>query len=66
MGEIADAMLEGVLCQECGVFIDDSKHPGYVGASGYPRYCYGCGGDPTRNGAVKRNTGTGRNTEDHG
>ncbi len=23
MGEIADMMLEGTLCQECGEFIDD-------------------------------------------
>lgn len=35
MGEIADMMLDGMLCQECGVFIDDDQ-------SGYPRSCKSC------------------------
>jgi hypothetical protein len=52
MGEIADMMLEGVLCQECGVYIDDEEC-GWAGACGYPRYCPGCGGDPECNGAAK-------------
>jgi len=34
MGEIADAMINGELCEQCGV---------YIGAGdGYPRLCAGC------------------------
>lgn len=36
MGEIAEMMLEGILCQECGGFIDDHE------ADGYPRSCKDC------------------------
>jgi hypothetical protein len=36
MGEIADMMIEGILCEQCGVFIGDEV--------GYPRNC-GC--DPS-------------------
>ena len=32
MGEIADMMLDGTMCQMCGVFIED-------GPLGYPGYC---------------------------
>ena len=32
MGEIAEMMMEGILCAGCGAYIDDS-------APGYPRYC---------------------------
>jgi hypothetical protein len=34
MGEIADMMLDGTLCQVCGAYIGD--------AEGYPRTCIGC------------------------
>lgn len=33
MGEIADMMLDGTLCECCGVYIDDD------GGFGIPRYC---------------------------
>lgn len=33
MGEYADMMLDGTLCECCGSFIDDD------GAEGFPRYC---------------------------
>ena len=36
MGEIAEMMLEGTLCQTCGEFMDDND------ANGYPRSCGGC------------------------
>ena len=36
MGEIADMMLEGIICKICGVFIDDNK------ANGHPRMCESC------------------------
>ena len=36
MGEIADMMLDGTLCQQCGGDIGDRKTPGY------PRYCPDC------------------------
>lgn len=32
MGEIAEMMLDGTLCEGCGVYIGD-------GGSGFPRYC---------------------------
>lgn len=35
MGEIADAMINGFYCEECGAFID-GKEPGY------PRKCGSC------------------------
>lgn len=38
MGEIAEAMLDGELCEGCGVYMGD--------ACGYPRRCRGC--RPTR------------------
>ena len=34
MGEIADAMLDGDLCQYCGVYLGDGD--------GYPRPCSSC------------------------
>lgn len=36
MGEIAEMMLDGTLCESCGEFIGDGD--------GYPRKCGGCGG----------------------
>ena len=40
MGEIADMMLDGTMCEACGEFIDDG------GAAGFPRYCSPqCAGD---------------------
>uniref|UniRef100_A0A6M3K994 Uncharacterized protein n=1 Tax=viral metagenome TaxID=1070528 RepID=A0A6M3K994_9ZZZZ len=35
MGDIADMMLEGILCETCGEFLDD-------GAPGHPRRCPAC------------------------
>lgn len=35
MGEITDMVLDGLLCEQCGVFIDGN-------ASGYPRTCNDC------------------------
>jgi predicted RNA-binding Zn-ribbon protein involved in translation (DUF1610 family) len=34
MGEIADSILEGELCQECGVYMGEGD--------GYPRSCSAC------------------------
>lgn len=36
MGEIADMMLSGLMCEGCGVWMDDLQEPGY------PRRCYSC------------------------
>jgi hypothetical protein len=33
MGEIAEMMLDGTLCECCGAYIDDGAAPGF------PRYC---------------------------
>jgi hypothetical protein len=34
MGEIADMMLDGTLCEQCGEFIDEG--------GGFPRLCASC------------------------
>ncbi len=36
MGEIAEMILEGDLCEICGVYLDDE------GGDGFPRRCEGC------------------------
>jgi len=38
MGDVADAILDGLFCQCCGELIDGDE-------PGYPRTCAGCGGD---------------------
>jgi hypothetical protein len=38
MGEYAEMMLEGIVCEGCGEFMDGT-------APGYPRRCRGCGPD---------------------
>lgn len=38
MGEIADMMLEGILCATCGVALDDVADPDFE-EPGHPRYC---------------------------
>jgi len=35
MGDAADMMLDGTMCEECGEYLDD-------GSPGYPRKCSGC------------------------
>ena len=35
MGDIADMMIDGILCEGCGVWIDDED-------AGYPRLCESC------------------------
>lgn len=35
MGDIADMMLDGTLCEGCGVYLEGE-------ARGYPRYCSSC------------------------
>lgn len=36
MGDIAERVLEGILCEGCGIYIDDGEEPGY------PRKCKSC------------------------
>jgi hypothetical protein len=36
MGEIADMMLDGTLCETCGEFIDEAD------TGGFPRKCAAC------------------------
>lgn len=40
MGEIADMMLDGTMCQVCGEFMDLGEDP-----AGYPVTCAGCIGE---------------------
>lgn len=35
MGEVAEMLIEGLLCEGCGIFLD-GEHPGY------PRKCEEC------------------------
>lgn len=35
MGDIADMMIDGTLCQGCGVYLEGESY-------GVPRYCSGC------------------------
>lgn len=35
MGEVADLVIDGILCQLCGTLVDGS-------ATGYPRSCEDC------------------------
>jgi hypothetical protein len=37
MGDAADLMLEGIVCQMCGEYMDNSDDP-----PGYPVTCDGC------------------------
>lgn len=37
MGEIADMMLDGTMCQGCGVWLHDGDD-----GPGYPGFCTGC------------------------
>lgn len=47
MGEIADMMISGLLCQTCGVLIDGEE-------PGYPRFCTGCDTTPLKKRSFKR------------
>ena len=38
MGDMADMIVDGTLCQSCGCPVDNGK------ASGFPRDCHLCGG----------------------
>jgi hypothetical protein len=46
MGEAADDILCGMVCQCCGEWMDDILDGG--DAPGYPRTCAGCGGSDQR------------------
>lgn len=48
MGEIADMMINGLMCQYCGEFMEDHEEPGY------PRSCGGCEDYNDRNPKIVR------------
>jgi len=49
MGDIAEMMLEGTLCVQCGEFIENGA------PLGFPRYCTGCQPKrPKRRGRARR------------
>lgn len=48
MGDVADAMLDGTLCEGCGGFVGEPV--------GYPRRCDACSGEDKRRRELKRNT----------
>lgn len=55
MGDIADMMLDGTLCEGCGVYID---HPD-ADMADWPRLCASCAKDARRHGASLRDDGFG-------
>lgn len=42
MGAITDMILDGILCEECGIFIDEDF-------AGHPRKCDDCKREKTNN-----------------
>jgi len=46
MGDIADMMLDGTLCETCGEFLDGD-------APGHPRQCHDCRNPPDRTGKLQ-------------
>ncbi len=44
MGDIADMMIDGTLCQRCGVLMPDMMEPGAQPPE-YPRDCPDCAAD---------------------
>jgi len=58
MGEIAEMMLEGILCEACGELIDET-------GSGHPRRCAGCDISPRTLRSVKRVIGRERQAARH-
>lgn len=44
MGEIAEMMLDGLMCEQCGEFFDDVLQGG--DGPGHPRLCAACLADP--------------------
>lgn len=55
MGEIAEMMLNGLMCEGCGEFMDDHEEPGY------PRRCAACAPrKPQRPQEIIRSRGRGR------
>lgn len=46
MGEIADMMLDGTFCHQCGGVMPDVDD--HFEAPGFPRWCEGCGGEAPR------------------
>ena len=53
MGDIADMMLDGTLCEGCGVLLADGE------SYGFPGLCDGCADDRKDAGSVIRDTGLG-------
>ena len=49
MGEIADLMIDGEICEGCGCELDGE-------AGGYPRRCFGCGGNTRDFDPMRRKT----------
>lgn len=49
MGEVTDSILEGEICQNCGVWMDDFIEDGY--GAGYPQTCADCQEDQKANDA---------------
>jgi len=52
MGEIAEMMLDGTLCEGCGEYLDN-------GLDGFPQLCAGCAQDRRKAGSKIRDTGYG-------
>lgn len=55
MGEIADSMIEGEMCQYCGVYLDGDR-------PGYPRSCSSCRPNSASRERKERNKNKGNST----
>ncbi len=51
MGDVSEMMLDGILCEGCGVFMGEEV--------GFPRVCHDCAQDRRREGREVRSTGLG-------
>lgn len=51
MGDVADMMLDGTLCEGCGVYMGDE--------CGFPRLCSSCAKERRQDGRNVRSTGLG-------
>jgi|GEM_PF-1264130 len=56
MGEIADMMLDGTLCERCGVcLVDEDTEP-----NGYPTLCASCAAEKAEDDAADRRSDEGK------
>jgi len=48
MGEIAEDMVSGICCSDCGMYFQHPKHKGELFEHGYPVVCQECWNEYTK------------------